>query len=299
MKTEVLEEFVVLAKHLNFTAAAKELYVSQPRLSSHIKALEDELGFDLLLRNSTSLHLTPAGSVFLESAQKTLTVLQEGSKRAHEVATEKAPLAVYSMPLDSPYYKTLIKIKTPPIIFVDSPEEMTPFTALDRDLVELSIQFDYLGIEQMEKEAKAAGYEFVRAGYDKLTISVMDSHPIAKKKELTRDDIKGLKIMITSGAFYDSWQLLIEKTLGSDREFEFSLNQLRSLGNLAFLDMGDTAHVCSSTLINACFAGRDDVVTFDRLDGKEMLFADGFVFHQSNDRARELVNLIKANLPQE
>lgn len=58
------KEFQVLASHLNFTTAARELSVSQPALSRHMGELEQMLGFKLLERSPVKL--TPAGSHFLE-----------------------------------------------------------------------------------------------------------------------------------------------------------------------------------------------------------------------------------------
>ena len=45
MRTEVLAEFVVLAKHLNYRKASSELAIAQSNLSKHIISLEREVGF--------------------------------------------------------------------------------------------------------------------------------------------------------------------------------------------------------------------------------------------------------------
>ena len=47
-----LEYFLVAAEELNFTRAAKRLYISQQSLSNHISNLEKE--FDVVLFNRTS-----------------------------------------------------------------------------------------------------------------------------------------------------------------------------------------------------------------------------------------------------
>lgn len=61
MDIEVLRSFVVLATAKSYTAASRELYVSQPTLSRRVKQLEDELGCSLVNR-TTPLTLTPMGS---------------------------------------------------------------------------------------------------------------------------------------------------------------------------------------------------------------------------------------------
>ena len=60
------ECFLALSKSLNFTQTAEELYISQPTLSRNIAALEQEVGVQLLVRNSKSVELTAAGKRFAE-----------------------------------------------------------------------------------------------------------------------------------------------------------------------------------------------------------------------------------------
>ncbi len=62
----------VLAKHGNFARAATELYMSQPTLSRHIAALEQQLGVRLFDRGRKKVEPTAYGRLVLERAQ-TLT----------------------------------------------------------------------------------------------------------------------------------------------------------------------------------------------------------------------------------
>ena len=52
MNSQELKCFVVAADRLNFTRAAKELYVTPPTVTHHIQHLEEELGVKLFIRNS-------------------------------------------------------------------------------------------------------------------------------------------------------------------------------------------------------------------------------------------------------
>jgi len=72
MKLHYLKYFCVLAEELHFRRAAGRLAISQPPLSASIKSLEEELGVQLLLRNSKSVQLTTAGAAFLVEAQEIL-----------------------------------------------------------------------------------------------------------------------------------------------------------------------------------------------------------------------------------
>jgi DNA-binding transcriptional LysR family regulator len=65
-----LEYFIAVAKYLNFSIAAEEVFSSQSTLSNQIKKLEDELGVFLFVRGSRSVRLTPAGDDFLVHARR-------------------------------------------------------------------------------------------------------------------------------------------------------------------------------------------------------------------------------------
>lgn len=61
MRIEHIREFVAVAEAGSFTAAAERTYVTQPVLSKHVKAVEDEIGARLLVRSTKGLSLTPLG----------------------------------------------------------------------------------------------------------------------------------------------------------------------------------------------------------------------------------------------
>jgi len=70
MDIRQLRYFIAVAEHLNFTEAAKRLYVAQPAVSQQIASLEKRLGVKLFRRNKHSVELTSAGSVFLQDARE-------------------------------------------------------------------------------------------------------------------------------------------------------------------------------------------------------------------------------------
>ena len=58
--------FTSVARTQSFSITAQELMISQQAVSRHIKALEDELGFPLFLRNFQSIRLSRAGERMLD-----------------------------------------------------------------------------------------------------------------------------------------------------------------------------------------------------------------------------------------
>ncbi|MBR2318500.1 MAG: LysR family transcriptional regulator [Bacteroidaceae bacterium] len=85
MELRQLKYFVKSAEYLNFSVAAKHLYITQSTLSQQIKQLEFELGFDLFFRNSRHISLTEAGEEFLPFARKTILDAEDGVQRLNDL----------------------------------------------------------------------------------------------------------------------------------------------------------------------------------------------------------------------
>ena len=57
-----VKAFAAAARHLSFTKAAAELYVTQGAISKQIKQLEEYLGNKLFIRTHQALRLTKIGA---------------------------------------------------------------------------------------------------------------------------------------------------------------------------------------------------------------------------------------------
>ncbi len=85
MQIETLREYLVFAKYLNFSTAAKKLFISQPALSNHIANLEKELGVELIRRDQ-KLELTAAGKAFFEGSFDVVASYDAVHQRVKELA---------------------------------------------------------------------------------------------------------------------------------------------------------------------------------------------------------------------
>ena len=79
MEIRLLEYFLAVAREQNITAAAESLHISQPALSTQLKALETELGKQLLIRGvkgSRKVVLTEEGMILRKRAEEMISLMR-------------------------------------------------------------------------------------------------------------------------------------------------------------------------------------------------------------------------------
>ncbi len=95
MELRQLHYFLAVAEALNFTRASEKLHVAQPALSRQIRKLEDELGVQLLERDSRLVRLTPEGVLFLEDVSEILELLEAAEARVKRA--QRNPIHILSL----------------------------------------------------------------------------------------------------------------------------------------------------------------------------------------------------------
>ena len=70
MTLQQLKYAIAVAESGSMNEAARKLFVSQPSLSSAIRELEKELGFELFVRSNHGILITPDGEEFLGYARQ-------------------------------------------------------------------------------------------------------------------------------------------------------------------------------------------------------------------------------------
>ena len=80
MELRQIRYFIEVVERNSFTQAAEACFISQSAISQQIKALEEELGLSLLLRQGRSFSLTPAGDYFYRKSKAWLEELEQIAK---------------------------------------------------------------------------------------------------------------------------------------------------------------------------------------------------------------------------
>ncbi len=85
MESKQLKHFLAVAKHGNFTQAAREIHIAQPALSISIKKFEQSLGVVLFRREDKRVSLTKEGEVLLVHAQRVIQQLHDAALAIDEL----------------------------------------------------------------------------------------------------------------------------------------------------------------------------------------------------------------------
>jgi DNA-binding transcriptional LysR family regulator len=87
MELRALRYFIEVVRQQSFTAAAEKLHVTQPTISKMVKALEDEIGTQLLLRDARQMVLTDAGRVVWQRGQDVIAAQAQLQAELDDLAT--------------------------------------------------------------------------------------------------------------------------------------------------------------------------------------------------------------------
>jgi LysR family transcriptional regulator, hca operon transcriptional activator len=92
MELRHLRYFIAVAEEGSLTVAAeKRLHTAQPSLSRQIRALEHEVGLELITRSVHGIELTAAGRAFLDHARLAVTQAEAAKEAARRAAQPAKP----------------------------------------------------------------------------------------------------------------------------------------------------------------------------------------------------------------
>ena len=80
-----LKVFEAVARHLNFTRAAEELYLTQPAVSMQVKQMESAIGLPLFEQMGKRIYLTEAGEVMRHYSRVIAEDLREAAQAMEEL----------------------------------------------------------------------------------------------------------------------------------------------------------------------------------------------------------------------
>lgn len=199
MQMQQLRYFLEIAKTKNISAAAKNLYLSQPSLSQQIMKLEEELGIPLLVRHAKSVTLTEAGEQFALHAQRIIGSVDQLSdlmQKARDLNTGTLKLGFLWIAGYIDLFDLLTEYKNlyPGVscsIRVEGSETLL------RQLLERSLHGAFIiSTEEMLRREK--DLFFYKVQDDNYVAVVSKANPLSRKKLLSIKDFDGENIIMPS-----------------------------------------------------------------------------------------------------
>ena len=151
LSLDLLRGFRVAARHLSFTRAAQELFVTQSAISREIRTLEEQIGQPLFYRVHRALQLTRAGEELYRAADEALTQLDAvtdrlaGSGSALAVTTTTALASLWLAPRLHRFNRLRPEISVRIVASNDKPD-------LERDQLDIAIRFVQAGADSPNAE---------------------------------------------------------------------------------------------------------------------------------------------------
>lgn len=249
MELRVLHYFLAIAREQSIVRAAESLHLSQPTLSTQIKALEEELGKQLLIRGtkgSRKITLTEEGMILRKRAEEILNLVQKTEKEI-TLSDEVVMGDVYIGTGETDAVRLIAKAarslyETYPGIHYHIASGNASFVLeqLEKGLIDFGIIFGavdqtkYSSIEipykdswgvLMRKDSPLAGKTSITAEdlWDKPLILSQQKNGSKELAEWFRRDLSELEIVATYNLLFNA-SLMVEEGLGYAIGFDKIIN---------------------------------------------------------------------------
>ena len=220
-----LEIFLKVAELGSFSRAADALFLTQPTVSEHVRALEDELGVQLLDRLGRGTTPTRAGTLLLGYARRILALSREASQAIEQFQGRvSGELTIGGSTIPGEYVMPEVigafRAKYPDVrisLLIGSSREVT--TWVEDGRVEIGV----VGATPTSRVLQAR-----QLMADELVVVVGAEHPWAGRKTVSLDDLRAEPMIVR------------ERGSGSRETFEQALESV-GLDLAAFRIVGEIA----------------------------------------------------------
>lgn len=269
-----LRSFVAVAEELNFTRAAKRLFLAQQALSAQIRQLEDRIGTKLLERNTRAVSLTPAGEVLLSQARLLLADADSAIAATRAAVAPTAPLTIgFVAAVNHPEMSSALDRfaeRHPEVaLMINFGDQLDPTGGLHEGQADVAFvygPFDHRGLDLFPLYAEPLG------------VALAAGHPLATAPSITLDAVLAeptFDFPTADRSWRDYWSAAAQRAGGPPPRY---VAQFRTLeGLIVSIRAGLGVHLATEGLVAAAGPG----VVWRRLDGLPPL--EHFVARRAGD----------------
>ena len=189
MNLEQLKIFICVVEHGSFTKAAEQLYISHSTTSRNVAALEEDLGVQLLQRNSRKVALTPAGQLlfndgkrFLQSAELLENAVKNAGKgMAGELTVACVNMYSYELSTGCKEFCSRYSDVVLGVYHKGMGEIVSQVRSGEADF---GVSFSYAMPEELE------GLKTMPLAQSRFCVVAPIGHPLARKKAVGVEDLR-------------------------------------------------------------------------------------------------------------
>lgn len=188
-----LQVFQAVAKRLNFTRAAKELFITQPAVTKHIHELEQHFKVKLFDRNGSRIRLTDAGHRLLQHTEELFALYRNMEFDMNSLTSQ------HSGRLQLGGSMTVAPYIIPPILagfhhkYKDVQVSIITGNTGEIEQALENKEID-LGIVEGHSRNQSIRYtEFIK---DEIVLVSHPAHPLAKKPALKPEELKQVPLLL-------------------------------------------------------------------------------------------------------
>lgn len=176
-----------VAEYENFTKAAKELCISQPAISNHIKAVEEELGFKIFERGTSGIHLTEKGAIVIKYISQ-MNSIAESLKQA--LASDKLSATALRVGITHTVESSLVVDAIAKYLNKSTPGVSIRITSGTSKSLYNQLKNGEIDFIIMEGSYNDPDLNNVMLGTDSLVLVTSPSNHLASKNTVTLDEMK-------------------------------------------------------------------------------------------------------------
>lgn len=210
METRYIKYIIEIFECGSINKAAQYLGLQQPNLSVILKNIEDELGFDIFVRNHTGVKATGPGRLFIKSAKNIVNEL-EVIEKIPELIKNKENISLscsYSFDIMNTFLK--FNLKYPSENYEDSFKETGVIYNI-RDVIEKRYRMSiFYCFDNMSKNyfelAEKYNFKMIPIALKcPLIVLASKKHIISRKKYLDFKDISKYKFVMYENFEFNEW----------------------------------------------------------------------------------------------
>jgi len=194
MEYRNIQEFIVLARCLNFSEAAVQLNMTQSNLSKHIQQMEKELGSRLFNRTSRSVTLSPFGEYYLPFAEQIMDSFHSAAVAVKAYSDKRTNLIRITVVHNPQNYKVNAAIKAFHKEYPDCLVQMIETNENEATKMVAEKEINLFATYCEEHETLPCG--FVPVGQSHVVAILPKDHPLSGKSQISLSDLKGEPLIL-------------------------------------------------------------------------------------------------------